>query len=144
MTVQLLEDTPLALFLGELCECHGYSYEWIEDQEPNLAKHDRKRPCITDNYVPFVVPVLSGEATSSSSTSAPVETPLLEIVRRDLLQDLPEWLENLPKIWWTQKLHILELKTAGLPDITVQFFPLVSGSGDTKLPRTSRRHAESG
>ena len=28
VTVQLFEDTPAVLSLGNLCEDHGYSYEW--------------------------------------------------------------------------------------------------------------------
>ena len=30
VTVQLLDDTPPVVSLGQLCEDHGYSYEWIE------------------------------------------------------------------------------------------------------------------
>ena len=37
VTVQILEDTPVVLPLGELCEDHGSSYEWTSDQKPHLA-----------------------------------------------------------------------------------------------------------
>ena len=36
LTMKLLEDTPAPLSLGTLCDEHGYSYEWIKGQKPNL------------------------------------------------------------------------------------------------------------
>ena len=34
VTVQLLEDTLAVLSLGNLCEEHGYIYEWASGQKP--------------------------------------------------------------------------------------------------------------
>ena len=34
VTVQILDDTPAVLSLGQLCEDHGYSYEWVSGQNP--------------------------------------------------------------------------------------------------------------
>ena len=42
VTVQLLEDTPLVLSLGKLCEGHGCSYEWTGGQKPHMFKNVRK------------------------------------------------------------------------------------------------------
>ena len=36
LTMKLLEDTPAVLSLGKLCDEHGYSYEWINGQQPHL------------------------------------------------------------------------------------------------------------
>ena len=36
LTMKVLEDTPAVLSLGKLCDEHGYSYEWINGQEPHL------------------------------------------------------------------------------------------------------------
>ena len=47
VTVQLLEDTPAVLSLGNLCEDHGYSYEWTS-QKPHLTKQEKKILCKTD------------------------------------------------------------------------------------------------
>ena len=38
LTMKLLEDTPAVLSLGNLCDEHGYSYEWINGQKPHLIK----------------------------------------------------------------------------------------------------------
>ena len=59
VTVQLLDDTPLVVSLGQPFEDHGYSYEWIEGQKPNLVKNGRKFLCRTENHVPLVVPGVS-------------------------------------------------------------------------------------
>ena len=72
VTVQLLDDTPAVLSLGELCSEHGYSCEWITGQQPQLTKHGHKITCKTDIYAPLVVPGLSSSSgSSSSSTSRP-------------------------------------------------------------------------
>ena len=55
VTVQLLDDTPLVVSLGQLCEDHGYSHEWIQGQKPYLVKNGRNFLCRTDNHVPLVV-----------------------------------------------------------------------------------------
>ena len=52
--------------LGKLCEDHGYSYEWVSGQKPQLTKEVRTTACKTDNFVTLVVPGLS---TSSGSNS---------------------------------------------------------------------------
>ena len=38
VTVHLLDDTPAVLSLGNLCEEHGKTYEWVSGQKPNLAQ----------------------------------------------------------------------------------------------------------
>ena len=39
VTVQLLEETPAVLSLGELCSEHGCSHEWKNGETPRLTKH---------------------------------------------------------------------------------------------------------
>ena len=36
LTMKVVENTPSVLSLGKLCDEHGYSYEWINGQKPNL------------------------------------------------------------------------------------------------------------
>ena len=73
--VQLLEETPAILSLGKLCKNHGYSYEWVSGQEPQLTKNDKNIICKTDHLVPLVVPGLSvNSGGSSSSTTLPQES----------------------------------------------------------------------
>ena len=44
VTVQLLEDSPVVLHLGKLCDENGYSYEcWNESQSPNLFRHGKMK-----------------------------------------------------------------------------------------------------
>ena len=77
VTVQLLEETPAVLSLGKLRKDHGYSYEWVSGQEPRLTKNGKKKNiiCKTDNFVPLVVPGLStNSGSSSSSTTLPQES----------------------------------------------------------------------
>ena len=38
LTMKVPEDTPAVLSLGNLCDEHGYSYEWINGQKPHLIK----------------------------------------------------------------------------------------------------------
>ena len=38
VTAQILEDTPVVLSLGKLCEDHGCSYEWTSCQKPHLIR----------------------------------------------------------------------------------------------------------
>ena len=52
---------------------NGYSYEWINGQEPHLIKDGIRIICNTENFVPIVVPGLSSSSSGSSSTS---RTPL--------------------------------------------------------------------
>ena len=62
VTVHLLEDTPAVLSLGK----HGRPYEWKVRQTPNLVEMTEN--CKSDNHVVVVVPGLSSEASSFSST----------------------------------------------------------------------------
>ena len=72
VTVQLLDDTPAVLSLGKLGSEHGYSYEWITGQQSQLTKNGNRITCMTDYFVPLVVPGLSSSSgSSSSSTSRP-------------------------------------------------------------------------
>ena len=68
LTMKFLENTPVVLSLGKLCDENGSSYEWINGQKPHLFKNGIRIQCNTENFVPIVVPGLS---TSSSSTSHP-------------------------------------------------------------------------
>ena len=38
LTMKVLENTPAVLSLGKLCDENGYSYEWINGQQPHLIK----------------------------------------------------------------------------------------------------------
>ena len=71
LTMKVLEDTPAVLSLAKLCDEHGYSYEWINGQKPHLIKNGIRIQCITENFVPIVVPGLSTSSSSGfpSSTS---------------------------------------------------------------------------
>ena len=71
VTVMLLEETPAVLFLGKLCEDHGYAYHWTSGQKPHLTKNGKRIDCKKSNYVPFVIPGLS---TSSSTTPTPTSS----------------------------------------------------------------------
>ena len=73
LTMKVLEDTPAVLSLGKLCDEHGYSHEWIDGQKPHLIKNGIRIQCITENFVPDVVPGLS--TTSSSSSTSTSTTP---------------------------------------------------------------------
>ena len=67
LTMKVHEDTPAVLSLGQLCDEHGYSYEWNKSQKPHLIKNGIRIQRNTENIVPIVVPGLS--TSSSSSTS---------------------------------------------------------------------------
>ena len=69
LTLKVLEDTQAVLPLGELCEENGYSYEWINGQNPHLIKNGIRIQCNTENFVPIVVPGLSASSSSSSHSS---------------------------------------------------------------------------
>ena len=78
--VQVLEETPAVLSLGKLCEDHGYSYEWVSCQKPRLTKDGQTMFCKTDNFVLLVVPGLSTNSGSvSSSTSPPQDSSSREV-----------------------------------------------------------------
>ena len=73
VTVHLLEETPAVLSVGKLCKDHGYSHEWVSGQKPRLTKNGKSVICKTDNFVPLVVPRLSvnSESCSSTTTTSP-------------------------------------------------------------------------
>ena len=59
---------------GKLCDENGYSYEWINGQEPLLIEDGIRNTCNTENFVPIVVPGLtSSSSTSSSSLRTPIK-----------------------------------------------------------------------
>ena len=66
LTKKVLENMPAVLSLGKLFDENGYSYEWINGQEPQLIENGIRIQCDTENFVLIVVPGLS---TSSSSGS---------------------------------------------------------------------------
>ena len=70
VTVQILEDMPAVLSLGEFCEEHDCSYEWANGQKPQLTKNGKIIVCNTANFVPIVVSGLS----TVSSTSSPKDS----------------------------------------------------------------------
>ena len=73
LTVRILEDTPTVLWLGKLCEDHGYSYAWANGQKPCLIKNGVRIQCNTENYVTIVVLGLS--TTSSTSILSGLTPP---------------------------------------------------------------------
>ena len=74
LTMKVLDNTPAVLSLGKLCDENGYSYEWINGQEPHLIKNGIRIICNTENLVPIVVPGLtSSSSTSSSSLRTPIK-----------------------------------------------------------------------
>ena len=75
LTVKILEDTPAVLSLGKLCDDHGYSFEWANGQKPWLIKNVVRIDCITENYVPIVILVLSRASSASSSSTTPKSSP---------------------------------------------------------------------
>ena len=70
LTMKVLENTPAVLSLGKLCDENGYSYEWINGQEPHLIKNGIRIQCNTENFVPIVVPGLSTNSSSGSSSTS--------------------------------------------------------------------------
>ena len=117
VTVQLHEESPAVLSQGKLCEKHGFSYEWVSGQKPRSTKDGKSIICKTDNFVPLVVPGLSTNLERvSSSASLSQDFKEAEVASRrlvqsleipnqiktrddkrnskDLLADLPEWLEE--------------------------------------------------
>ena len=69
LTMKVLENTPAVLSLGKLCDENGYSYEWINGQNPHLIKDGIRIICNTENFVPIVVPGLTSSSSASSSSS---------------------------------------------------------------------------
>ena len=79
LTMKVLEDTPAVLSLGKLCDENGYSYEWINGQKPHLIKNGFRIQCISENFVPIVVPGLSASSSSSSLSSTSMTPSRQEI-----------------------------------------------------------------
>ena len=73
LTMKVLDNTPVVLSLGKLCDENGCSYEWINGQKPHLIEDGIRIICNTENFVPIVVPGLSGSSSASSST---LRTPM--------------------------------------------------------------------
>ena len=71
VTVMLLEETPAVLWLGKLCEDHGYTYQWTSGQKPHRTQNGKTISCNICNHVPFVV---HGLSTSSSTSSTPTSS----------------------------------------------------------------------
>ena len=69
VTVQSLEDTPAVLSHGKLFKEHGNSSEWASGQKPRLTKQGKNILCKTENFVPLVVPGLSSNSGTSSSSN---------------------------------------------------------------------------
>ena len=89
VTVQQLEETPAVLLPGKLCEDHGYFCEWVSGQKPRFTKDGKSIICKTDNFVPLVVPGLSTNSESVSSSTSPSHDSLrreAEITSRKLVR----------------------------------------------------------
>ena len=86
VTVQLLEMTPPVLSPGQLCADHGYSCEWTGFQKPRLIENGRKIPFSTVNYVPFVVPVIAGSTSSSSTAPQPATSSSHDSTQEESMQ----------------------------------------------------------
>ena len=69
IAVHCLDETS-AISLGNLCEHHGYSCEWVSGRKPRKTKDGKTIICKSDNVVPLVVPGLSGNPESSSSVAS--------------------------------------------------------------------------
>ena len=70
ITVHLLDETSAILSLGNFCEHHGYSCEWVSGRKPRKTKDGKTIICKSDNVVLLVVPGLSGNPESSSSVAS--------------------------------------------------------------------------
>ena len=47
VTVQVLDDTPAFLSLGNFCEEHGYTYEWVSGQKTTVDQRGEDNPNCT-------------------------------------------------------------------------------------------------
>ena len=70
VTVQFLDEMTAVLSLGKFFSEHGYSYEWINGQEPHLTKDGNTITRRTYNCVPLVVPGLSTSSSNRSSSTS--------------------------------------------------------------------------
>ena len=121
VTVQLLEDTPAALFLGKLCKEHGYTCERPSGREPRLNKNGKQTLCKTENFVPLLVPRPSSSSTTTSSSTSPPQDLSLSLdpvntrstegatgncseeVAGNCNEGVPEWLEDFTETSRSQK-----------------------------------------
>ena len=85
--VMFLEETPVVLSLGKICEDHWYTYHWTSGQKPHLTKNGTRIDCKNSNYVPFVVPGIS-----TSSCTTPTPTPSSS--SQDSVFDVHRYTEN--------------------------------------------------
>ena len=69
LKMKVLENTPAVLSRGKLCDENGYSYEWINGQNPHLIENGTRIQCNTENFVLLVVPGLSASSSSGSDPS---------------------------------------------------------------------------
>ena len=83
-----LEETPAVLSLGKLCEDFVHTYHWTSGQKPHLTKKGKKLDCDISNYVPFVVPGLS---TNSSTSPSPTSSTSSS---QDSVFDINRYTEN--------------------------------------------------
>ena len=114
-TVQILEDTPAVLSLEKLCEDHGYSHELATGQKPHLMKTEEntmqheKTTCLSmsQDYQPALQDSTEDSTSSLAKTRRRVlgdqlhgseqsedENKDIDLTRGNLLQDLPERLED--------------------------------------------------
>ena len=98
VTVMLLEETPAALSLWNLCENHAKTYHWTSGQKPHLIRNRKRIDCKKSNYVPFVVPGLS---TSSSTTHT--HTPTSSTLHHRILYLTSD---DTPKIQYPKEVEV--------------------------------------
>ena len=68
LTMEVFDNTPAVLSLGKLFDENGCSYEWTNGQKSHPIKDGIRIICNTENFVPIVVPGLSGSSSGSSPT----------------------------------------------------------------------------
>ena len=88
-TVQLLDEPPAVLSLGKICEDRGYSCEWVSGQKRRLTKEEKTFIWKTDNFVHLVVPGLSTNPESSSSSASLSQDSLRKEAERATRQLVP-------------------------------------------------------
>ena len=89
ITVQLFAETPAVLSLGKLCEEHGHSYEWASGQKPHHTQQGKYNLCRTENFVPLIVPGLSTNLESSSSSASLLQESLRKETERTTRELVP-------------------------------------------------------
>ena len=91
LTMKVLEDTPAVLSQGKFCDEHGYSYEWINGQKPDLIKNGIRIQCNTETFGPIVVLGLSPSSSSSLPSSTPITPSRQEIDHPKTPTSSPTW-----------------------------------------------------